>query len=57
MHATVATLLARAQASGDVRADVDATDLLTVVNGLALAGGADRAPRLLALLRDGVARR
>lgn len=57
MHATVGTLLGRAQASGDVRSDVDAADLLTVVNGLALAGAADHAPRLLALLRDGVATR
>jgi hypothetical protein len=57
MHATVGTLLERAQASGDVRAGVDAADLLTIVNGLALAGAADHAPRLLALLRNGVAAR
>jgi hypothetical protein len=55
MHATAETLLVRAQASGEVRADVDAADLMTVANGLALAGAADHAPRLLALLRDGVA--
>jgi hypothetical protein len=57
MHATAETLLGRAQASGEVRADVDAADLMTVANGLALAGAADHAPRLLALLRDGVATR
>jgi len=50
-------LLERAQADGSVPADVDISDLLTLVNGIALASGqdADRAGHLLDLVIRGIA--
>lgn len=54
-------LLARAQATGEVRDDVTADDLFTLVNGIAWAseqraGDGERAERLLGVLLDGLRR-
>jgi AcrR family transcriptional regulator len=59
MRAVCAALLERAQAAGEVRADVDATDLFLMVYSLASAGVQEGAPprtaeRLLALVFDGL---
>jgi AcrR family transcriptional regulator len=56
MRATASALLSRAQSAGEVSADVDASDLLALANGIAVAGaGADQADRCLELLRHGTA--
>jgi AcrR family transcriptional regulator len=61
MRATCAALLERAQAAGEVRADVDATDLFLLVYSLASAGALEGAPaqtakRLLTVVFDGLRR-
>lgn len=54
MRSTVSGLLARAQESGAVRADVGASDLLALANGVALAGADDeQIERLLRVVRRG----
>jgi AcrR family transcriptional regulator len=56
MHDTAAALLQRAQQAGVIRSDIDAWDLLTLANGIALsAGDPGRAHRLLATIRYGIA--
>jgi AcrR family transcriptional regulator len=55
----VAGLLAEAQRSGEIRPDVDATDLLRLSHALALAGElpsthADQSERLMRVLLDGL---
>jgi len=58
MRASAAALLARTQADGTTRADLDPADLLTLASGIALAAaGADQADRCLALLREGTSPR
>lgn len=59
MRQICAALLARAQAAGAVREDVDATDLFLLVYSLASASAQERAPaqtgeRLLAVVCDGL---
>ena len=57
MRAMGARLLARAQAAGEVRADVTADDLFTLVNGIAWAtesGAEESAARLLDVMLDGL---
>lgn len=50
-----AVLLARAQRAGAVRADLDVTDLLTMVTGIAVTAASDRQrERLLTLFLDGL---
>lgn len=50
------TLLARAQAAGRARSEIDARDLLALATGIALAGlPDDRTERLFALARHGYA--
>jgi AcrR family transcriptional regulator len=57
MHSTASRLLARAQSSGMARPDLDASDLLALANGIAIASvGTDQAERCLELLRNGTAR-
>ena len=54
MHSTVSELLARAQEAGVICADVGASDLLALVNGVALAGADDeQIERLLRIVRRG----
>lgn len=54
MHSTASRLLARAQSAGTVSADLDASDLLVLVSGIAVAAAdSDQAERCLALLRHG----
>jgi AcrR family transcriptional regulator len=56
MHTTASKLLARAQSSGAVGADLDVSDLLTLANGIALASvDTDQAERCLGLLLHGIA--
>jgi AcrR family transcriptional regulator len=59
MKAAAEALLIRAQESGDIRADIDSSSLLRLVNGISLA--AERAPdpatqaeQLLAIMLDGL---
>ncbi|MEW9531574.1 TetR/AcrR family transcriptional regulator [Microbispora sp. NPDC049125] len=55
MIATATALLDRARRAGAVRPGVEVMDLLTVVNGIALAcGESGQADRLLRLVRSGV---
>jgi AcrR family transcriptional regulator len=59
MRVSGAALLARAQSSGDVRADTNIEDLLRLVNAVALAtedtpDGQAQADRMFTLLMDGV---
>ena len=59
MRSAGAQLLARAQAAGDVRPDIDSSDLFTLVNGIAWAteqasGDRETADRLLSLMLDGL---
>lgn len=59
MRVICAALLERAQAAGEVRADVDATDLFLLVYSLASAGAQEGAPaqtaeRLLTVVFDGL---
>ena len=55
MHDTASALLQRAQHAGAIRSDVDAWDLLTLANGIALAArDASHAHRLLTTIRHGV---
>ena len=59
MRQTCAALLERAQAAGDVRADVNATDLFLLVYSLASAAAQDGAPaqtgeHLLTIVLDGL---
>ena len=55
MHSTASALLARAQQSADIRADLDVSDLLALVHGAALTGAdAEQTSRLLTLIRSGV---
>jgi AcrR family transcriptional regulator len=54
MVSAASALLARAQRDGVVRDDVEVLDLLTLANGLAVAGAEPvRVERLLALIRRG----
>jgi AcrR family transcriptional regulator len=54
MHTAASTLLTRAQSAGDVRADIDASELLALANGIALtAADAAQAERLVLLVRQG----
>jgi len=56
MHLITSKLLSRAQACGSVSADVDASVLLTLANGIAVASAdTDQAERCLELLRHGAA--
>lgn len=56
MRATASALLARAQSAGQVSADVAASDLLALANGIAVASAdANQADRCLELLRHGIA--
>lgn len=56
MHEVASTLLVAAQQSGDVRADVEASDLTGLAHGIALSGAdATRAERLLDLAWRGMA--
>ncbi|WP_330255937.1 TetR/AcrR family transcriptional regulator [Nocardia sp. NBC_00565] len=55
MRATASTLLTRAQRAGTVRADVAVSDLLTLVNGIAVAStDPEQIERCLTLLRRGI---
>ncbi|MFD0685727.1 TetR/AcrR family transcriptional regulator [Actinomadura fibrosa] len=55
MHETLAALLERAQEAGAVRPDVHEADLLTLANGMALAGAdPSKTDRLIALVRTGM---
>ncbi|MEU0566655.1 helix-turn-helix domain-containing protein [Nonomuraea sp. NPDC005983] len=55
MTTTASELLDRAQQAGAVRADLDVRDLLTLVNGVALAtADGDQADRLLAVVGRGL---
>jgi hypothetical protein len=57
MHESASRLLARAQEAGEVRADVDAEDLLTAAAAIGWAAqysDAERAARILALVTDGM---
>jgi AcrR family transcriptional regulator len=59
MRSAGAQLLARAQTAGDVRPDIDGSDLFTLVNGIAWAteqasGDRETADRLLSLMLDGL---
>jgi AcrR family transcriptional regulator len=54
MHATVSSLLTRAQDAGEVSGETTAADLFTLASGIALAGGdSERADACLALIRHG----
>lgn len=53
MRATLSALLERAQQAGTVRPDLTDIELLTLANGIALAG-AETSDRLLHLTRDGL---
>jgi hypothetical protein len=54
MHATASALLTRAQSAGAVSADLDASDLLALANGIAVASAdTAQAERCLALLCRG----
>ena len=56
MHATASKLLTNAQSSGAVSADIDASDLLALANGIAVVSAdTDQAERCLVLLRNGTA--
>ncbi|MGP3971198.1 TetR/AcrR family transcriptional regulator [Streptomyces sp. 6N223] len=56
MRTMAEALLARAREAGAVRADLAVADLLALTSATAIAaGGADRARRLLRLLREGLA--
>jgi hypothetical protein len=62
MRAAVGKLLERAQAAGEIRADIDGADLFALIN--AVVGTADQAPsigarraRLIGLVMDGLAPR
>jgi AcrR family transcriptional regulator len=56
MHSTASRLLTRAQSAGAVSADLDASDLLALANGIAVASAdTDQAERCLAFLRRGTA--
>jgi AcrR family transcriptional regulator len=59
VKAASAELLARAQASGEIRIDADISDILKLAKGIALAaeqtgGGDELIDRLLALVMDGL---
>jgi AcrR family transcriptional regulator len=58
LHDALAVLLQRAQAAGAVRPGVTASDLITILKGLFVAGhdepDPDRSARLLAVLTDGL---
>ncbi len=61
MQLAGARLLARAQAAGDIRPDVTASDLFMIVNGIAWAteqspGDHDQANRLVRVMVDGLRR-
>ncbi|WP_067466734.1 TetR/AcrR family transcriptional regulator [Actinomadura macra] len=54
MHETASALLARAQDAGEVRPDLNETDLVTLANGIALAAkDVPQIDRLLHLVRKG----
>lgn len=54
MHSTVSELLARAREAGVICADVGASDLLALANGVALAGAdEEQIGRLLRIVRRG----
>jgi len=56
MHSTTSRLLSRAQTCGSVSAGIDASDLLTLASGIAVASAdTDQAGRCLELLRHGTA--
>jgi AcrR family transcriptional regulator len=56
MRGAMTELLTRARETGDVRSDVDAQDVLRLVHGVGLAceTAPDQAPRLLAVVLDGL---
>ena len=63
MRSTAALLLARAQAAGEVRDDVDADDVMRMIGAIALAvgdahepsaRGETQADRLFSLMMDGL---
>jgi AcrR family transcriptional regulator len=59
IHATGNRLLDAAKASGDIRHDVDLTDILKLINGIGLAteqlpDHAEQAERLLVIVMDGL---
>jgi AcrR family transcriptional regulator len=59
MRVMGARLLARAQAAGEIRSDVAADDLFTLINGIAWAseaGAEESAERLLDVMLDGLRR-
>lgn len=57
MHSTASALLTLAQRAGALRADLEATDLLALANGIALTGAdADQIDRLLRILSSRSAR-
>ncbi|WP_019631318.1 hypothetical protein [Actinomadura atramentaria] len=54
MRTAASALLVRAQSAGAVRADLDASELLALANGIALTTtGAAQAERLVLLIRQG----
>ncbi|WP_131737441.1 TetR/AcrR family transcriptional regulator [Actinomadura roseirufa] len=54
MRSTMSALLTRAQKAGEVRPDVIEADLVTLANGIALAGAdPDQIDRLIHLVRQG----
>jgi AcrR family transcriptional regulator len=54
MHTAASALLTRAQGAGAVRADLNASELLALANGIALtAADATQAKRLVVLVRQG----
>jgi AcrR family transcriptional regulator len=62
MRRSADSLLRRAQAAGEVRADVDTDDLMRLIGAIAIAAddspdGAERADRIFMLMMDGLARR
>ncbi|WP_406277068.1 TetR/AcrR family transcriptional regulator [Nocardia sp. NBC_00881] len=57
MHTAAADLLRRAQEAGAIKADLDVADLLASANGIGRAAAdVSQADRLLAIVRDGLAR-
>lgn len=54
MHATASELLGPARRTGTVHPEITVADLLTLANGIALAGSDDdQAERLLRIIRNG----
>lgn len=56
MHSTASRLLTNAQSTGAVSADLNASDLLALISGIAVTtGDTDQAGRCLAIVRHGTA--